>query len=52
MLFDSGARLRATPALAADGTIYLGSEAGTLFALAPDGTVRWQRTRPRRSSPT
>ena len=44
VLFDSGARLRATPALAADGTIYLGSEAGTLFALAPDGSVRWQRT--------
>ena len=44
VLFDSGARLRATPALAADGTIYLGSEAGTLFALAPDGTLRWQRT--------
>jgi outer membrane protein assembly factor BamB len=37
--------MRSSPAVAADGTIYLGTNAGNrvsaLFALRPDGTVRW-----------
>jgi outer membrane protein assembly factor BamB len=31
----------ATPAIAADGTIYFGSNAGTLYALQPDGQLKW-----------
>lgn len=33
---------RATPTLAADGTIYAGSEEGTFYALNPDGTKVWE----------
>jgi outer membrane protein assembly factor BamB len=31
-----------TPALAGDGTIYVGSADGALHAIAPDGTPRWR----------
>jgi outer membrane protein assembly factor BamB len=30
------------PAVGADGTIYVASEAGPLYALHPDGSVKWQ----------
>lgn len=30
------------PALGEDGTIYLGGSNGALFAIAPDGSARWQ----------
>ena len=30
------------PALAGDGTIYIGSADGALHAIAPDGTLRWR----------
>ena len=29
------------PAVAADGTVYIGSKSGKLYALRPDGTLRW-----------
>lgn len=31
----------ASPAIGSDGTIYLGSNFGTLYAVNPDGTQRW-----------
>ncbi|NLH49321.1 MAG: PQQ-like beta-propeller repeat protein [Myxococcales bacterium] len=31
----------ASPAIAADGTIYIGSADGTMYAINPDGTLRW-----------
>jgi outer membrane protein assembly factor BamB len=31
-----------TPALASDGTLYIGSTDGALHAIAPDGTPRWR----------
>jgi outer membrane protein assembly factor BamB len=31
-----------SPALASDGTIYIGSGNDTLFAVNPDGTLKWQ----------
>ncbi len=33
--------LRSSPALGADGTIYVGSDAGSLYAINPDGDVNW-----------
>ncbi len=32
----------ASPAVGPDGTIYLGSNYGTLYAINPDGTQKWQ----------
>lgn len=31
----------ATPSIAADGTIYIGSDSDNLFAINPDGTQKW-----------
>lgn len=36
--------LNSSPAVAADGTIYLGTVEGTLHALAPNSAILWQRT--------
>jgi hypothetical protein len=44
-----------SPAVAADGTIYIGSVTGYLLAVKPDGTERWRArigTRNRESSPS
>jgi outer membrane protein assembly factor BamB len=39
---DLGAtRVMASPTVGADGTIYVGTSAGQLFAIGPDGKVRW-----------
>jgi outer membrane protein assembly factor BamB len=37
--FDTGARIYGTPAIAGDGTIFVGNEAGGFYALDPAGTV-------------
>ena len=34
--------MRSTPAIGEDGTIYVGSGSGRLFAINPDGTEKWQ----------
>jgi len=31
-----------TPAIAQDGTIYIGANNGNLYAINPDGSIRWQ----------
>jgi len=33
---------RCTPTIDADGVVYLGDDRGTLYALNPDNTLRWQ----------
>jgi outer membrane protein assembly factor BamB len=33
--------VNSSPAIASDGTIYVGSEDGSLYALNPDGTLKW-----------
>src|SRR5260221_363962 len=39
---DLGAvRVMASPTVGPDGTIYVGNSAGQLFAIAPNGSVRW-----------
>ncbi len=36
--------VQSSPAVAPDGTIYIGSEDTNLYALNPDGTVNWSRS--------
>jgi outer membrane protein assembly factor BamB len=38
---DLGAPITSSPAVASDGTIYVGTGNGKLYALRPDGTFRW-----------
>jgi hypothetical protein len=40
--FTTGAEIVASPAIAADGTVYISSTDGNFYALNPDGTKRWQ----------
>jgi outer membrane protein assembly factor BamB len=40
--FAANDHIYATPALAADGTIYVGSADGTMYALNPDGSLKWR----------
>jgi outer membrane protein assembly factor BamB len=37
-----GGVIRSSPAVAADGTIYVGSSDGYLYAINPDGTQKWR----------
>jgi outer membrane protein assembly factor BamB len=37
-----GAGLRSSPAIAPDGTIFVGSSDSSLYAVNPDGTVKWR----------
>ncbi len=40
---DLGSAVSTAPAVGIDGVVYVGTEAGTIFALDPsDGSVRWQ----------
>jgi outer membrane protein assembly factor BamB len=40
--FDTRSRLPLSPALGPDGTLYVGARNGNLYALNPDGTLKWQ----------
>ena len=40
--FISNEEILTSPALADDGTVYFGTESGTLYALNPDGTEEWE----------
>ena len=40
--FEAQGKIYTSPALAADGTIYLGSQDDHLYALTPTGDVRWR----------
>ncbi|MEI6308765.1 MAG: stalk domain-containing protein, partial [bacterium] len=40
--FSSGEAIDSSPVLAQDGTIYIGSSDGNLYALSSDGTKRWE----------
>jgi outer membrane protein assembly factor BamB len=34
-------QVQSSPAIAADGSVYVGAQDGRLYALRPDGTLRW-----------
>jgi outer membrane protein assembly factor BamB len=40
--FETGAGIESSPTIAADGTIYIGSHDNKLYALNPDGTLKWK----------
>jgi outer membrane protein assembly factor BamB len=40
--FDTRSRMPSSPALGPDGTLYVGARNGNLYALDPDGTLKWQ----------
>ncbi len=52
--FETEDMIKSSPAIASDGTIYVGSEDHNLYALHPDGTEKWRFTTGDviRSSPT
>ncbi|MFH1294974.1 MAG: PQQ-binding-like beta-propeller repeat protein [bacterium] len=39
--FNAGAGIESSPAFAADGTVYFGTNEDNFYALNPDGTVKW-----------
>ena len=39
--YQTGATVRSSPAIGSDGTVYVGSHDGKLYALNPDGTLKW-----------
>jgi outer membrane protein assembly factor BamB len=40
--FATGGHVSSTPALAADGTVYAGSQDNSIYAIAPDGKRQWE----------
>lgn len=40
--FDTGGPIYSSPVLGADGTIYIGSDSGKLFAITPYGSKKWE----------
>jgi len=40
--FETGGGINASPAIGADGTVYFGSEDKFLYALSPDGDLKWK----------
>ncbi len=40
--FRAGDSISSSPAVGGDGTIYIGSDDGNLYALAPDGKEKWR----------
>ncbi len=39
--FQTGAEVRSSPAIAADGTIFVGSNDGNIYAINPNGMTKW-----------
>ena len=39
--FSTGSYITSSPAIGADGTIYVGSDDDNLYAINPDGTQKW-----------
>jgi outer membrane protein assembly factor BamB len=39
--FETGGRVRSSPAIAVDGTIYVGSDDHRFYAINPDGSEKW-----------
>ena len=42
--YTTGGNVGSSPAIASDGTIYVGSWDGKLYAIHPDGTLQWAYT--------
>lgn len=42
--FPAGSLVQSSPALGADGTVYIGSDGGKLYALTPAGVKKWEFT--------
>jgi len=42
--FTTGGYIRSSPAIVVDGTIYVGSSDGKLYAMNPDGSEKWSFT--------
>jgi len=40
--FTAGGSVQSSPAIGSDGTLYVGSDDGNLYAVNPDGTQKWQ----------
>jgi parallel beta-helix repeat protein len=40
--FDTGGVIESSPAIGQDGTIFVGSDTGVMFAINPDGTKKWR----------
>ncbi|UCF49983.1 MAG: PQQ-binding-like beta-propeller repeat protein [Thermoplasmatales archaeon] len=40
--FETGDGIESSPAIGSDGTIYIGSHDGYLYAINPDGTEKWR----------
>ena len=40
--FGTGGQVNSSPAIGANGTIYVGSDDGNLYAINPDGTLDWK----------
>nr|6TJB_A Chain A, Cake2 [synthetic construct]6TJB_B Chain B, Cake2 [synthetic construct]6TJB_C Chain C, Cake2 [synthetic construct]6TJB_D Chain D, Cake2 [synthetic construct]6TJB_E Chain E, Cake2 [synthetic construct] len=40
--FKTGKAIEASPVIGEDGTIYVGSNDGHLYAINPDGTEKWR----------
>jgi outer membrane protein assembly factor BamB len=43
--FDTFGNIQSSPAIATDGTIYVGSDSTVFFAVKPDGTEKWRVNR-------
>ncbi|MCL5283436.1 MAG: PQQ-binding-like beta-propeller repeat protein, partial [Armatimonadetes bacterium] len=40
--YQTGSDVDSSPAIGADGTVYVGSEGYNLYAIKPDGTLKWK----------